>query len=98
GIQIAEFKQKVEQSYDQESQQRVSLRHEIERLRGASEKMDQDAISLTSALKGQSKTLGNWGEFILEEILEKAGLIKDREYSIRETLIAEDGRRSQPEG
>jgi DNA recombination protein RmuC len=97
GKQIAEFKQKVEQTYDQESQQRVSLRDEIGKLRGLSERMDQDAVSLTSALKGQSKTLGNWGEFILEEILEKAGLVKEREYSIRETLTAEDGRRSQPD-
>lgn len=97
GDQISEFKHKVEQTYDQESQQRVSLRDEIKRLRGLNEKMDQDAINLTNALKGQSKTLGNWGEFILEEILQKAGLVKDREYSVRETLIAEDGRRSQPD-
>jgi DNA recombination protein RmuC len=97
GNQITEFKQKVEQNYDQESQQRVSLRDEIEKLRGLNERMDQDAINLTNALKGQSKTLGNWGEFVLEEILEKAGLIKDREYSVRQTLTAEDGRRSQPD-
>lgn len=97
GDQISEFKHKVEQTYDQESQQRVSLRDEIEKLRGLNERMDQDAINLTNALKGQSKTLGNWGEFILEEILQKAGLVKDREYSVRETLIAADGRRSQPD-
>ena len=97
GDQISEFKLKVEQTYDSESQQRVSLRDEIERLRALNERMDQDAIDLTNALKGQSKTLGNWGEFILEEILQKAGLVKDREYSVRETLIAEDGRRSQPD-
>lgn len=97
GSQIAEFKQKVEQTYDQEAQQRVSLRDEIKKLSSLSERMDQDAVSLTSALKGQSKTLGNWGEFILEEILEKAGLVKEREYSIRETLTAADGRRSQPD-
>jgi DNA recombination protein RmuC len=95
--QLSEFKHKVEQTYDSESQQRVSLRDEIERLRELNERMDQDAIDLTHALKGQSKTLGNWGEFILEEILQKAGLVKDREYSIRETLVAEDGRRSQPD-
>ena len=97
GTQIAEFKLQVEQTYDRESQQRVSLRDEIEKLRGLNERMDKDAIDLTNALKGQSKTLGNWGEFILEEILQKAGLVKDREYSVRETLIAEDGRRSQPD-
>jgi len=97
GAQIKEFKDKVERTYNEESQQRVSLRNEIEKLRGLNERMDQDAINLTNALKGQSKTLGNWGEFILEEILQKAGLIKDREYAIRQTLTAEDGRRSQPD-
>jgi DNA recombination protein RmuC len=97
GREIKEFKDKVERTYNEESQQRVSLRDEIEKLRGLNERMDQDAINLTNALKGQSKTLGNWGEFILEEILQKAGLIRDREYSVRETLTAEDGRRSQPD-
>ena len=97
GKQIQEFKLRVDEVYDKESQQRVSLRDSIESLRGLNEKMDQDAINLTNALKGQSKTLGNWGEFILEEILQKAGLVKDREYLVRETLIAEDGRRSQPD-
>ena len=97
GDQLKEFNTKVERTYHDESLQRVSLRDEIEKLRGLNERMDQDAINLTNALRGQSKTLGNWGEFILEEILQKAGLIKDREYSVRETLIAEDGRRSQPD-
>lgn len=97
GREIKDFKDKVERAYNDESRQRVSLRDEIERLRGLNERMDQDAINLTNALRGQSKTLGNWGEFILEEILQKAGLIKDREYSVRETLTAEDGRRSQPD-
>jgi DNA recombination protein RmuC len=97
GVQIKEFREKVDQVYDNESQQRVSLRNEIELLRGLNEKMDQDAINLTNALKGQSKTLGNWGEFILEEILQKAGLTKDREYAIRETYTAPDGKRSQPD-
>jgi DNA recombination protein RmuC len=95
--QINDFKQKVEETYDKESQQRVSLREAVENLSGLNRRMNEDAINLTNALKGQSKTLGNWGEFVLEEILQKAGLVKDREYSIRETLIAEDGRRSQPD-
>ena len=95
--QIVDFKKRVEETYEKESQQRVSLRDSIENLHGLNQKLNEDALNLTNALKGQSKTLGNWGEFILEEILEKAGLIKDREYSIRETLIAEDGRRSQPD-
>lgn len=97
GTQIKEFKERVEKTYDLESQQRASLRSEIERLCSLNERMDQDAINLTNALRGQSKALGNWGEFILEEILQKAGLTKDREYTIRETFTAPDGKRSQPD-
>jgi DNA recombination protein RmuC len=97
GAQINEFKQRVNEVYEKESKERFSLGVEIEKLRNLNERMDQDAIELTNALKGQSKTLGNWGEFILEDILQKAGLIKDREYIIRETFIAEDGKRSQPD-
>jgi DNA recombination protein RmuC len=95
--QINLFRQKVEETYDKESQQRASLRDAVENLSGLNKKMNEEAINLTNALKGQSKTLGNWGEFVLEEILQKAGLVKDREYSIRETLVGQDGRRSQPD-
>ena len=95
--QINEFKQRVNEVYEKESKERFSLGAEIEKLRSLNERMDQDAIELTNALKGQSKTLGNWGEFILEDILQKAGLVKDREYVIRETFVAEDGKRSQPD-
>lgn len=95
--QINDFKQRVNEVYDKESKERFSLGAEIEKLRNLNERMDQDAIELTNALKGQSKTLGNWGEFILEDILQKAGLVKDREYRIRETFVAEDGKRSQPD-
>jgi len=95
--QIEQFRQKVEETYDKESQQRASLRDAVDNLSQLNRKMNDDAVNLTNALRGQSKTLGNWGEFILEEILQKAGLVQDREYSIRETLIAPDGKRSQPD-
>jgi DNA recombination protein RmuC len=95
--QIELFRQKVEETYDKESQQRASLRDAVENLSHLNKKMNDDAVNLTNALRGQSKTLGNWGEFILEEILQKAGLVEDREYAIRETLIAPDGKRSQPD-
>lgn len=97
GEQINQFKNRVEETYEKESQQRVSLREAIDSLRSLNQKMNDDAVNLTNALKGQSKILGNWGEFVLEETLEKAGLVKDRQYSVRETLTAEDGRRSQPD-
>src|SRR5215475_12364148 len=69
----------------------------VGKLRSLNERMDQDAIELTNALKGQSKTLVDWGEFILEDILQKAGLVRDREYFIRENLVDEEGKRSQPD-
>ena len=59
--------------------------------------MSRDATNLTNALKGQSKTQGNWGEFILESILEKSGLKKDREYLIQASFVSEDGKRLQPD-
>jgi DNA recombination protein RmuC len=59
--------------------------------------MSKDANNLTNALKGQTKTQGNWGEFILESILEKSGLVKGREYSVQESLSSSEGRRFQPD-
>ncbi len=59
--------------------------------------MAKEASNLTNALKGETKTMGNWGEFILESILEKSGLSKGREYQIQENFTNEDGRRLQPD-
>ena len=59
--------------------------------------MSKEANNLTKALKGENKTQGNWGEFILESILEKSGLVKDREYSIQQTFTSEDRKRQQPD-
>ncbi len=61
------------------------------------QQITQEAKNLTTALKGQSKTQGNWGEFILESILEKSGLVKGREYVVQESLTAESGKRFQPD-
>jgi DNA recombination protein RmuC len=61
------------------------------------QQITQEAKNLTEALKGQSKTQGNWGEFILESILEKSGLVKGREYVVQESLTAESGKRFQPD-
>jgi len=59
--------------------------------------MSKDATNLTNALKGQTKTQGNWGEFILETILEKSGLVKGREYTVQESLTTHEGKRFQPD-
>ncbi len=95
--QLRDFEKKVEDVYDKESKQRFSLEIEIKNLRDLNTQISQEAINLTNALKGQSKTQGTWGEIILERVLEMSGLVKGREYEIQVTLTAEDGRRSCPD-
>ncbi len=95
--QIRVFETKVDQVYDKESKQRFSLETEIKNLRALNVQISQEAVNLTNALKGQSKTQGTWGEIILERVLEMSGLVKGREYEIQVTLTAEDGRRSCPD-
>jgi len=94
---LQEFKTKVEETYDKESKQRFSLQSEIEKLLVLNSKISEDAINLTNALKGQSKTQGAWGEMILERVLEGSGLVKGREYDVQVSLDREDGGRSQPD-
>jgi DNA recombination protein RmuC len=94
---IKEFEQKVEQHYSDEGKEKASLRQEIRLLHDLNKVMHHEAQNLTRALKGDTKTQGNWGEFILESILEKSGLVKDREYQLQASLQDEDGRRFQPD-
>ncbi|OGT70569.1 MAG: hypothetical protein A3H44_15540 [Gammaproteobacteria bacterium RIFCSPLOWO2_02_FULL_57_10] len=94
---IQHFEKKVEETYDRESKERFSLAREIRSLQELNVRISEDAINLTNALKGESKTQGTWGEVILESILEKSGLVKGREYETQLSLKAEDGSRSQPD-
>jgi DNA recombination protein RmuC len=94
---IKDFEKRVEETYDKESKQRYSLENEIKKLFEANIQITKDATNLTNALKGQTKTQGNWGEFILESILEKSGLEKGREYFVQASITAETGRRFQPD-
>ena len=94
---IKDFEKKVEETYDKEAQQRFSLKEEVKRLSELNQQISKEAKSLTKALKGDSKTQGNWGEVILENILERTGLRKGYEYTVQESLITEDGKRSQPD-
>ncbi|MFC5193754.1 DNA recombination protein RmuC [Bizionia hallyeonensis] len=100
GKNIKEFKEKVEDVYVKESQQRFSLGEKVKELAEKSDKISQDAINLTNALKGEAKTQGKWGEMILESILEKSGLRKDEEYFMEHELKDENGKalRSDSEG
>jgi DNA recombination protein RmuC len=94
---ISEFERKVEETSKESIKGNASLREQLQMLKEMNQKITQEATNLTNALKGQSKTQGNWGEFILESILEKSGLVKGREYVVQESLTTESGKRFQPD-
>ena len=94
---LTEFKEQVSNSYDQESRERFALKNEIERLANLNLKMSDEARSLTNALKGDSKIQGNWGELVLESILESSGLRKGEEYLVQNSPPQADGERLQPD-
>jgi DNA recombination protein RmuC len=100
GKNIKEFKDKVDEVYIKEAKERFSLGEKVADLVKLNEQISQDAINLTNALKGEAKTQGNWGEMILESILEKSGLRKDEEYFMEHQLLDENGKpiRSDSEG
>lgn len=90
------FEKRVEESYQNEARERFSLARELERLQQLNQRLGDEATNLTRALQGQ-KTQGNWGELILERVLEHAGLEKGREYHTQVSLRSADGERFQPD-
>ncbi len=94
---ITAFEFKVDQTHKESLTTHAGLKQQIESLAKLNEKITTEAKNLTQALKGENKTQGNWGEFILESILEKSGLIKDREYVIQQQFLNEEGRKLQPD-
>lgn len=97
GENIDLFKKKVEETYDKESKQRFSLEEKVKELVEQTNKVSSEANNLASALKGQSKKQGNWGEVILESILQQSGLAKNREYFLQQTIKDEAGRNLRPD-
>lgn len=97
GLKLEEFKKKVEETYNDENRQRATLKEQIKQMAELNQKMSDDAKNLTKALKGDSKAQGNWGEVILERILERSGLSKGREYEVQQSATTEEGRRLQPD-
>ena len=93
---IQSFEKRVEESYQQEARERFSLGKELQRLQQLNQRLSDEATNLTRALKGQ-KTQGNWGELVLERVLEHAGLEKGREYHTQVSLKSADGERFQPD-
>jgi len=97
GEKLEEFKKKVEETYNTEARERNTLKGEITKIFELNQKITEETKNLTRALKGDSKQQGNWGEVILQRILEKSGLSKDREYFIQESHTTDEGRRLQPD-
>lgn len=94
---LVEFRTRVEETYDKESKQRFSLEERIRELVALNNQISEDANNLTKALKGNNKVQGNWGEMILESILEKSGLKKGEEYFAQEFITDENGNRIRNE-
>jgi DNA recombination protein RmuC len=97
GEKIKDFEKKVNDVYVNESKDRASLKEQLNMLQSLNQQMSKETQNLTKALKGETKTQGNWGEFILGSVLEKSGLVKDREYSIQQSFTTEEGKRYQPD-
>jgi DNA recombination protein RmuC len=97
GKNIESFKTKVEETYDKESKQRFSLEEKVKELIEQTNIVSAEANNLATALKGQAKKQGNWGEVILESILQKSGLVKDREYFIQKNIKDDEGNNLRPD-
>lgn len=91
------FEKKVEDTHKESIDYHAALRQQILGLREMNEQMSKETVNLTKALKGDSKMQGNWGELVLERVLEKSGLEKDREYFVQQSFTTEDGQRLQPD-
>lgn len=94
---IKSFEEGVEKRFLEETRDRVSLKKEIENLRVLNAQLSQDANNLVSALKGDNKTQGDWGEIQLETLLEKAGLQKDIHYQVQNSYKDEKGKQKRPD-
>ena len=96
-MRLQEFQSKVDQVYVQESKDRSALAQQVSSLLQMNQRLADEAKDLTQALKGSAKTQGDWGEVILERILEAAGLRRDHEYTLQETVAREDATRARPD-
>ncbi|MDP3266532.1 MAG: DNA recombination protein RmuC [Sulfuricurvum sp.] len=95
--QITNFSKQSEERFLHDAKERQSIKDEIIRLKSLNERLSEDAINLTNALKGENKTQGNWGEIVLERILEESGLREGHEYDIQSTLEGEEGKKYRPD-
>lgn len=96
-LQLNDFKKKVEDVYEKENADRNRLSGQVLELQKQAQKIGEDAVNLAQALKGNSKTQGNWGEVVLERLLEESGLQKGREYETQLSFTNEEGSRRMPD-
>lgn len=94
---IEKFEKKVDDSHKESIDRHAMLRQQIIGLKELNEQMSKEATNLTKALKGDSKIQGNWGELVLERVLEKSGLEKDREYFVQNSFTTDEGKRVLPD-
>ena len=96
-LQLSEFRKKVEDVYEKENADRNRLSGQVLELQKQAQKIGEDAVNLAQALKGNTKTQGNWGEVVLERLLEESGLQKGREYDTQVNFTGSDGSRLMPD-
>jgi DNA recombination protein RmuC len=94
---MSRFEKKIDDNQRETTRDNQSLKDQLAALQKLNQTIGEEARNLTTALKGQSKTQGGWGEVILERILEKSGLCRGREYSVQSSHLSEEGRRLQPD-
>lgn len=95
--QLGEFRRRVDEVYDKENKERGALQSEIATLKNLNQRISEDAVNLTRALKGDAQAQGAWGEMVLERVLEASGLQKGRGYETQVTLADEAGGRPRPD-
>lgn len=96
-LQLNDFRKKVEDVYEKENADRNRLSGQVLELQKQAQKIGEDAVNLAQALKGNNKTQGNWGEVILERLLEESGLQKGREYDTQMSFTSDEGSRRMPD-
>ena len=94
---ISLFEEKVERTYQAESKERVELKVKLEELTKLNQRVSEEANNLAKALKGDNKLQGNWGEMLLEKILERSGLQKDSEYTTQHSTQNNEGKSIKPD-
>lgn len=94
---IDKFESQVKITHEERIREHQSLKEQLSQLQTMNKSIGDEARNLVTALKGQTKTQGNWGEMILEKVLERSGLVKGREYSVQTSMTNDEGRRQQPD-